>query len=63
MSCRLARKSITLTLDVDKGILRVKTDDVDHGVMCSGVFHRAVGLRWCVSCYHAEDEVRIERCA
>ncbi len=63
MSCRLARKSITLTVDVDEGTLRVKTDDVDNGLMCSRVFHKAVGLRWCVSCYHAEDEVRIEHIA
>ena len=62
MPCRLARKSITLTLDVDEGDLWVKTDDVDHGIMCSGVFHGAVGLRWCVCCYHAEDEVMIENC-
>ena len=49
-----------LTLDVNKGTLRVKTDDVDHGIMCDEVHSGADGLRWCVSCFHATDEVSIE---
>ena len=61
MPCRLARKSITLTLDVDEGDLWVKTDDVDHGIMVGGVYGGVGGLRWCVNCYHVEDEVSIER--
>lgn len=60
---RLARKSITLTLDADAETLSVKTDDVDHGIMVAGVYGGKGGLRWCVSCYHVEDEVTIERVA
>ena len=60
---RLARKSVTLTLNVDEGSLSVQTDDVDHGTMCEGVYGGPwpVGLQWCVSCYHIHDEVTIRR--
>ena len=56
----LARDSITLTLNVGRRTLSVKADDVDLGEMCQGVTGQGGGLRWCASCYSAEDAVAIE---